>query len=145
MDLVHAAESNNEHPQKILNALAFPDTWAGITSASYSSNFYACSRVIGHEGYLPRPFPIGDFRWGLAATSGAFNRWHIDSDGFGTFVEPISGAKWWFMARPIDSLAPDMFNSTGFLMNEDWDLDMAGNGVFAVEAILLEPGSMLYV
>lgn len=144
-DLVNATEANTTHPQKILNALNLPNTMAGIEPTSYSSNCYARSRIIGHEGYLPRAYPIGDIRWSIAGTTGALHRWHIDSDGFGSFIEPITGAKLWFVARPIDSLSPDTFNATGLLMDDRFDLDLNGKGLFAIEMITLHPGSMLYV
>ncbi|KAJ3499602.1 hypothetical protein NLJ89_g10083 [Agrocybe chaxingu] len=82
-------------------------------------------------------------QWGLVATDGAFHPWHIDSDGFGTFVEIQTGRKWWVLARPrgndpdfsdfaridtflggIDTTAPNL---------DRWEL----------EAVLLEPGTRL--
>lgn len=145
VDLLHASQYDQDHPQKILNALTFPNSSAGTEPNSYSSDCHAHYRVKGQEGWLPRAFPTEDIRWGLAATMGAFHRWHIDSDGFGTFIEPTSGVKWWLLARPIGTLNTDVFDTTQFLFDDQFDLDTAGNGLFAVEAVLLEPGSMLYV
>lgn len=84
-----------------------------------------------------------DIRWGLAATAGAFHHWHIDSDGFGTFIDPIAGSKWWIVARPIGNLKRDWFTETSWLKNEAFDLNKDGKGLFDVEAILLQPGSRL--
>lgn len=85
-------------------------------------------------------FPTGQFRWGLAATSGAFHGFHVDSNGLGTYVRAVSGIKWWIIATPKkDSKLEDI--ST--LLN-GFDPMVASTESFSYEAILLQPGSTLY-
>jgi hypothetical protein len=128
-----------------MNTLSVPDYQGSLSLSSYSSDQHAVSRVIGHEGWLRRAVPVEEIRWRTAATAGAIRRWHLTNAGFGTFIEPIEGAEWWFVARPIGTLVPEIFNTTGLLLDENFDFNKSGKGLFAVEAILLQPGSTLYV
>ena len=84
---------------KIINALDFPMPSAPHPPTSIASDLAAfvatvdlplCGRSI--------PFPVMDCRWGLAATNGAFHKWHIDCDGFGTYINTQAGQKWWVLA-----------------------------------------------
>jgi hypothetical protein len=127
----------------MLNALAFPNPLAGIERSSFSSDSHALSRVFRQDGWMKRAIPIEDVRWGLAATAGAFHHWHIDSEGFGTFVEPMAGAKWWIVARPMKDLNFQPFNETSVLLDPKFDLYKGGKGLYDVEAILLRPSSRL--
>lgn len=88
-------------------------------------------------------FPTGHFRWGLAATAGAFHTFHVDSNGLGTYISPVEGSKWWIVARPIGSLDHSTFEDVGFFLNKSFSVNGNGAGVFALEAILLEPGTTL--
>ena len=38
--------------------------------------------------------------WRLAATTGARHGLHINSDGFGTFIDVQCGLKWWIVFHP---------------------------------------------
>lgn len=84
-------------------------------------------------------FPVASTRWGLAATSGAHHLWHIDCDGFGTYIDTQAGAKWWIIARPKDSLH---FSQTT-LFTESYDLGTPNLDKWDTEAVLLRPGSRL--
>ncbi|KJA12766.1 hypothetical protein HYPSUDRAFT_152259, partial [Hypholoma sublateritium FD-334 SS-4] len=75
-------------------------------------------------------------RWNLAATKDAFHDWHIDSDGYGTFVSVVTGSKWWIVARPR-SLNVDVLNTIPVFLDERIIENLE------VEAILLQPGSEL--
>lgn len=83
-------------------------------------------------------------RWGLAATAGAFHTFHIDCNGLGTSIEVKTGRKWWIVARPKDlSCLDDLIN-----INKVVDIvaeDMFMPEGWMLEAILLEPGTQLYV
>ncbi|KAF8174866.1 hypothetical protein BJ912DRAFT_1064510 [Pholiota molesta] len=139
-DILDASRSPDS---KILNALEFPDPFAGIERSTFSSDSHALASVYRQEGWVKTAIPTEHVRWGLAATTGAFHCWHIDSDGFGTFIDPVAGSKWWIVARPRGNLEHDWFQETKWLKNDAFDLDKDGKGLFDVEAILLQPGSRL--
>ena len=69
------------------------------------------------------------------------HHWHIDLDGFGTFVEPLTGGKLWFVARPLEN--PDAFSETKAFSVENYDMEGTNEDIFAVEAIHLLPGTRL--
>lgn len=139
-DLLEASKSLDS---RILNALDIPDPFSGYERSSFSSDSHALASVFRQEGWAKKAIPIEDIRWGLAATTGAFHHWHVDSDGFGTFIDLIAGSKWWIVARPIGDLKHDWSTGTSWLKNKAFDLDRDGKGMFDVEAILLQPGSRL--
>ena len=141
-DILRASESPDS---KILNGLSFTDPWAGIQRSSFSTDSYALMTGLNQEGWPKKRAPTEHLRWNLAATQGAFHHWHIDSDGYGTFVNVITGSKWWIVARPKNSLDVDIFNTTSIWLNKEFDLDKTGEELFDVEAILLQPGSELWV
>ena len=112
--------------------------------SSFSSDAHALNAVFNQEGWTERAAPPEHLRWNLAATKDAFHVWHIDSDGYGTFVNVVAGSKWWIVARPKDSPGCDL-NTSSLLVHEEFSVDNAGENLFDVEAILLQPGSELYV
>ena len=133
-DILKASQSADS---KILNGLSFQDPWAGIQRTSFSSEAHALGAVYKQEGWIKKAPSVEHLRWNLAATKDAFHPWHIDSDGYGTFVSVMSGSKWWIVARPKNRLNIDIFNTTScFLSDEIQDKVEA-------EAILLQPGSQL--
>ncbi|KAF8225592.1 hypothetical protein L208DRAFT_1181351, partial [Tricholoma matsutake] len=79
--------------------------------------------------------------WGLAATSGAHHKFHLDADGFGTHIKVISegGCKWWVITTPKNpqALASTLL-VTGSFGVDDVDVDNYG-----FEAVLLMPGMEL--
>ncbi|KIJ89951.1 hypothetical protein K443DRAFT_126615 [Laccaria amethystina LaAM-08-1] len=90
-------------------------------------------------------FPTRDVRWGLAANAGAIHWFHIDSDGFGTYVDVVSknGKKLWLVARPVDN--PAAFFRTNLFSLEDYTMEGPNEHKFIIEAILLAPGMRLYM
>ena len=156
----------------ILNALSFPLTCVGVDSSVISTEVKAWHMM---EGDLFRPaeeqFPVGDIRWSLAATRGARHWIHIDSDGFGTYVETKMGDKWWIIFSPPEKGDKRCFASVYQFLNNfhtnaeqdsPWYKEMnkantdsdevdEGNanesdseeGLWITEAILLTPGTHL--
>ena len=141
----------------ILNALSFPLPLTGVSWTPLSSEVEAWRSTVG-QLFCPSEaqFPVGDIRWGLAATKGARHWIHIDSDGFGTYLDVQCGGKWWITFNPPaekDKAAfADVFQ---FLDNfetnaEDgsyWALAAQNNETTAwiAEAIYLSPGTRLWV
>lgn len=87
-------------------------------------------------------FPLSDMYWGLAATVNCFHQFHIDADGFGTFIAPQTGSKYWLLARPK---AGRSFSETGLYVDSDYEIDKMNMELWDVEAVLLRPGTCLYV
>lgn len=87
--------------RKIFNTLDFPMVSALHPPTSFASdlevftatvNLLFCGRSVS--------FPMASTRWGLAATSGAHHLWHIDCNGFCTYIDMQTGLKWWIIAKP---------------------------------------------
>jgi hypothetical protein len=126
---------------KILNALDFPMFSAPHPPMSFVSDlaafsatvdFLMCSRAIS--------FPMASTRWGLAATSGGHHRWHIDCNGFCTYIDTQTGMKWWIVAKPKPGL---MHFSDATLFTEEYDISAANLAKWDLEAVLLCPGSRM--
>jgi hypothetical protein len=116
---------------KILNALEFPMGTAPVSpTPKFSTDLLAWETIS--RGIPP---PIGDIRWGLAATAGARTWFHMDSNGFDTIVEVKCGCKVWICIQDKDGhfVSIDAF--------KNFELDEAGD--YQIEAILLTPGTRL--
>ncbi|KAF9473563.1 hypothetical protein BDN70DRAFT_937335 [Pholiota conissans] len=134
-ELIDAAEPEIH---KILNGLSFPRPWAGMSVTSYASDTHALPHVMHGAGAIRRDLPIGEYRFGLVAPHDAWHAWHIDSDGFGTFIETVTGAKLWITASTIGTPDALAFSRIGFFFNKEFDLNKSGKGLFNVQAMVLE-------
>jgi hypothetical protein len=116
---------------KILNALEFPMGTAPVSPTP----IFSTDLVAWEMACRAIPPPIGDIRWGLAATAGARSWFHMDSNGFNTFVDVKCGNKAWMCIRDKsgDFKLTDAF--------KDFELDDAGD--YQIEVILLTPGTRL--
>lgn len=103
----------------------------------FSTDFAAWRATKGLGGHTVP----GDLQWGFAATSGALSWLHLDSNGFGTYIDPQTGVKWWICLRKkghghrFESCSePEPFFGGKYEVNaEQWDL----------EAVILTPGTRL--
>jgi hypothetical protein len=127
----------------IVNALTLPMP-PGLRPEQnhfFSSEYVACLRTAGNR-FCFTPYPASHTRWGLVAFDGALHYLHIDSDGFGTWIEVKSGLKLWVIARPKDGTVPSFTDIHAFL---GW----IGEGKspnrerWIVEAVVLAPGTRL--
>ena len=124
-------EASSSDAGKILNALEFPMGTAPVSpTPKFSSDLVAWESTT--RGIPP---PIGDIRWGIAATLGARTWFHMDSNGFNTFIDVKCGSKAWLCIydRSGRFKLIDAF--------KDFELDEPGN--FQIEVILLTPGTRL--
>ena len=131
-----------------MNALSFPRSGSGYDhrlSRHFATDVAAWisteGKVVCEDDMM---FPTGDMRWGLAALKGAVHWVHIDSDGFGTFIDVKCGMKYWMILKPknkqewgLDRIGA--FHHPGFSLNEP------SSELFDVEAVALHPGSTLWV
>jgi len=92
--------SSAEENGKILNALNFPMPEKGMGDFPFSTDTVAWKRTKGNMNCPPdQGPPLEDLRWGLAANAGALSWWHIDSNGFATYVDTRAGDKVFVFAR----------------------------------------------
>lgn len=137
---------------KVLNALHFPKAEAGLGEDPFSTDSEAWNRTKGwtdcDDSASP---PTGDIRWGLAATTGALHWWHIDSDGFGTYIDVKTGLKWWIVAKPKKTISFQgssqydfsEFASIDLFTQSEYDVEAPCSFLWDLEAILLSPGTRL--
>jgi hypothetical protein len=130
--------------KKILNGLEFPMLDAPLEHTSYTSDLAAWRATSGvHTCPLKSEYPKGDMRWGLAGSANTFTFMHIDSDGYNTFVKVLCGKKLWAFYRegPSSSISKiDVFTNPDFCLD-----DVLPQSEYGIEAIVLNPGDLLYV
>ncbi|KAK2459345.1 hypothetical protein APHAL10511_008638 [Amanita phalloides] len=133
-----------KHPQgRILNGLEFP-----YPSGCKEPDLQLSSDTVAWVHTMQRPLckresekPMNDIRWGLAATAGAITNWHIDSNGFGTYVDVQTGKKWWVIAREKKrGLA--FANRRMYAHFDPQDVNL---NLWEVHAVMLSPGDRLYM
>ena len=83
--------------------------------------------------------PITEIRWGLAATAGAISYWHMDTNGFATYIDVQVGKKLWVVAHPKQD-GPS-FGSRDFYCA--FDCEKVNEDLWDVYAVLLKPGQRL--
>lgn len=131
---------------KILNALQFPLGETDLSPMAFTTETHAWKATKDTAFCKPdQLFPGDDLRWGLAATSGALHWYHIDSDGFGTFVDVKTGSKYWIFGRPKGSRDVDCckpFSSISMFLGS-YDVDTPCTDQWDLEAILLTSGTRL--
>ncbi|KAF8177881.1 hypothetical protein BJ912DRAFT_1063437 [Pholiota molesta] len=133
--------------RKALNVLDIP-----MPEGTHSAEDFSSDNAVWWE-MLQSPWnvdstaerPTADMHWGLCATTGAGHTFHMDSDGFGTYIEVITGVKVWLVVRPKDCETGDYseFRRIDKFMGEDFDLLDVGECL--VEAVILTPGTRLYM
>ncbi|KAJ3500229.1 hypothetical protein NLJ89_g9887 [Agrocybe chaxingu] len=129
---------------KILNALEFPlsESPSGSMFQPFSTDMAAWRATKGLVGaWSESQIPVSDIRWALAALQWAMSFWHIDSDGFCTFVDVLCGQKWWMIGVPPEGIAElrTMFLRPGF------DPQKINEKIWKIEGILLPRGSRLFM
>lgn len=128
-----------------LNALNLPMPGGLQSAGDLSSDNVAWQEAIysrhSVQHYL---YPGAIMRWGLCATSGAYHTFHIDSDGFGTYVDVMTGKKVWIVMRPSNNIIDDFteFGEITRYVGESFDLMNIGDNS-KIEAVVLTPGTRL--
>lgn len=92
-------------------------------------NLPLCGRLI--------LFPTMSMRWGLAAMGGAHHLWHIDCDGFATYIDTQTGYKLWIVAQPKHG---SNFSNIS-LFTSSFEVNGTNQHLWTLEAIPLFPGS----
>lgn len=128
---------------RILNALEFP----GPGNAKNPDVQLSSDTVAWDQTQELKPFckkatsekPLSDIRWGLAATAGAITNWHIDTNGFCTYIDVQEGAKWWVVAQ--ERKEGPSFASTNLYTK--FDPQEVNLNLWEVHAVYLTPGDRL--
>lgn len=139
--LQQLVEAESQENAKILNALDIPTEMKGMKDLRFSSDYVALSATCG-DWKTSKSFPAGHSRWALAATGGAFHGWHIDSNGFATYIEPECGAKVWILARAKPG-ANIRWDDIDMFLSRFFTVDKICSSLFDFEVILLVPGTEL--
>ncbi|KAF8881089.1 hypothetical protein BD779DRAFT_1675586 [Infundibulicybe gibba] len=130
---------------KILNVLDCPmGLGANLQCNSFTSDLWArWATTKLHDCGARLPLPADDIRWGLAATSGATHWFHIDSDGFGTFIDVQTGGKLWIVARPKPNKSNADFARIDLLNSSNFDISKPNRDQWDLEAVFLQRGTRL--
>lgn len=126
---------------KTLNSLDFPMQFAEHPPQSFATDVKAWNRTLKSYNRSEQ-YPTTSTRWGLAATSGAYHKWHIDTDGFGTYLECETGSKVWFVAKPKDMGSLNQFANRN-LFHADYTMESPNSHLWDIEFVFLEPGTRL--
>ena len=119
----------------------------GMGSFLFSTDSAAWKSIKGTK-YCPtdQPLPTGDLRWGLAATAGALSLWHIDSNGFATYLDPKSGAMFVIVGRrKFDGVGGshlESFSEVDIFLNK-FEAELPNADRWDLEAVILSPGTRL--
>lgn len=140
-DILEATEGPNN---KILNALSIPMPEKGYLYSHYSSESEAWRETQGQPmcKINDLAFPAQDVRWGIAGTTGALHGGHIDSDGFGTFIDIVAGSKIWIIGYPKGHKSTQNPFTDPFLF-QDFDGAIANEDKWDLHAIFLPAGTRL--
>lgn len=128
-----------------MNALHFPMPEQGLGSFKISTDSVAWEATKGAAGCVQEDNPpLADLRWGLAATTGAISWFHLDSNGFDTYIDSRAGSKLWIVGltcgeNPLFESISDF--QTYF--DGDYDEEDLNTSKFKLEAVLLPPGTRL--
>ncbi|KAJ3493289.1 hypothetical protein NLJ89_g11055 [Agrocybe chaxingu] len=139
---------------KILNALEFPFTEPRIhLQQRFSSDMAAWFATDRPTEKLI--VPVKDIRWGLAGLGGSVTHWHVDSDGFCTFIDVLCGLKLWMFGVTPRELASStsMFLQPAFELSEpnigrvegayDKDAKHIQPAIWELEAVVLPANTRL--
>ncbi|KAG6826539.1 hypothetical protein H0H92_015421 [Tricholoma furcatifolium] len=131
-------------PDGMLSAVDLPAHFDhdGIDS-SYFTDVVAWKTSAGRSYCDARsPYPIPDMRWFLAST-GSLSPWHIDSNGYGTFISPQNGMKLWYIASPLSGSFEEFRQPALFLNNYDhWKPNIER---WQIERIVVKAKDVLYM
>lgn len=101
------------------------------------------------SGFRQLEHPNDTMNWSTVSTESATSHAHADDEGFGTVVQPLTGAKYWVLFGRDPTLDPDdprgHSASTSFVPPFEKFLEHRLLGWMIAEAIELLPGDVLCV
>lgn len=126
----------------IVNGLSFPLPLSAIKRDKVGSDVEAWRLTEGLPFCTQKVvFPTGEVRWALVSTAGARHWPHVDSDGLCTYVDVVSGMKFWILFRPhLDNESEPSAHVDLFL--NDFEPSVAVK-TWDAELVVLAPGTRL--
>jgi hypothetical protein len=116
-----------------------------LGSIPFSTDVAAWNGIKGtHNCPADQRLPIGDIRWALAATAGALSWWHIDSNGFATYLDAKAGKKLIMVGRRKSCGANNLesFSEVDIFLKK-FEVDLPNADRWDLEAVILAPGTRL--
>ncbi|KAG6912872.1 hypothetical protein DXG01_011433, partial [Tephrocybe rancida] len=128
---------------KAINSLDNPQPVDSFSPQKFNSGELAWGQGLGQEYYRrDKNIPFMDLRWGLASTGDTTHNYHLDANGFASFVCVDTGAKLWILATPKKGREAEAFASI-HLFTGEYSPDRPNTELWDFEAILLLPSMML--
>jgi hypothetical protein len=134
-------EASRDPNGRVLNALEFPFMELPPERLGCSVDFVAWRQAAEMDCEDKMEiFPCPLTRWGSAGLKGSFVLWHLNSDGFNTFVDVKNedGEKWWIVTNADRECAGQLR-----LLLSDGFKKETGPPDLWLEAILLTKGTRL--
>jgi hypothetical protein len=120
-----------------------PEQGMGMLPFSTDSAAWKATKGAVGCGQEEAP-PLADFRWGLAATTGALSWLHMDSNGFGTYVDTKAGRKWWIiLRRKGHGHNFESYSEVKAFFSGKYQVDEPNFDEWDLEAVILSPGTRL--
>ena len=120
-----------------------PEVGMGLFPFSMDSTTWKCTKGAANFEQEKAP-PLADFRWGLAATAGALSWWHLDSNGFGTYVDTKAGLKWWIVARRKgDRHNFETISAVDTFCDKRYEVKEPNEEIWDLEVVILPPRTRL--
>ncbi|KAG5337958.1 hypothetical protein C0989_008561 [Termitomyces sp. Mn162] len=129
---------------KAINALDNPLIRDPFPPQPYQSCWNAWEEVLDRGGCKRNQnYPLTDMRWGLASTGGTLHPYHIDTNGFGTFIRVDTGIKFWILATPKSQGKLEAFARTDLFVGSSYDPEKVNDKLWDLELMVLKPGMTL--
>lgn len=126
----------------IINGLSFPLPLSAIKRDKLGSDVEAWRLTEGHPFCTQKVvFPTAHVRWALASTAGSRHWPHIDSDGLATYIDVVTGMKFWILFHPHLDNEPEPSAHVDLFLN-DFDPSVAVK-TWDAELVVLTPGTRL--
>ncbi|KAG6868022.1 hypothetical protein C0993_008324 [Termitomyces sp. T159_Od127] len=140
LDVVRSVDE--KHP-KALNALDIPP----CISKPFPHHGLFSDQIAWDTagGKVEEGYPTNDMRWSLAATAWAHHKWHMDSDGFATFIKVDTGSKIWFIGTPKRELPPSLLSGGIERILGSFDLHGVNSDILDIEAVVLTPNDLFFM
>lgn len=129
-----------EHP-KSLNALGIPPCIS--KPDDHHSLFTDRVAWVNASGKTGKIFPENHIRWSQVATPWAHQKWHIDSDGFATFIQVDFGVLLYFIGNPKRNLSRNHLLGGIDRFLGKFDPERTNSDILDIESVILQPGDLL--
>ncbi|KAG6895992.1 hypothetical protein C0992_011016 [Termitomyces sp. T32_za158] len=92
-----------------------------------------------------KSYPENEMRWSRVATSWAHQKWHLNSDGFATFIQVDFGMLLYFIGNPKRNLPRNLLPGGIDRFLGKFDLERTNSDILDIEFVILQPGDLLLV